>query len=313
MKKVIIGIHGLRNKAPKDILEQWWRLSILDGLEKYKVEEFDFELVYWADFNYSEPLDPELTDEKGPLYIRFPYELPAKPSKNKLHKKLKKRIFDNIEKEMDKIFLKEKGFFGLDAVAEFTIHKMFTDLDIYYHGNCRAKPELNAKNALRKVLANVLLKHKNKEIMLITHSMGSIISFDALTQMVPETCIDTFITLGSPLGIPIIMKKILQEQEEEISKNVLISTPENIVNGWYNFADIDDDIAMNYNLSDDYGQNSKGIAPVDFLVHNRYEYRGEAHPHKVYGYLRTPEISEIIFRFLSQKQNFITKIKDIFD
>jgi hypothetical protein len=142
--------------------------------------------------------------------------------------------------------------------------------------------------------------------------MGSIISFDTLTQIVPDIEIDTFITLGSPLGIPIVMKKILHEQKKEITGNIRIQTPENITNAWFNFADIDDDIAMNYNLFDDYSMNSKSVLPEDFLIQNTYEFNGEAHPHKVYGYLRTPEISEIIFRFLSRKKNLFTKIKDFF-
>ena len=34
MAKVIIGIHGLGNKPPKDILEKWWKLSIEEGFKK---------------------------------------------------------------------------------------------------------------------------------------------------------------------------------------------------------------------------------------------------------------------------------------
>ena len=31
MKTVLIGIHGLRNKPPKDTLADWWKTSIIEG------------------------------------------------------------------------------------------------------------------------------------------------------------------------------------------------------------------------------------------------------------------------------------------
>ena len=68
MKNVIIGIHGLKNKPPKELLEKWWKTSISDGLNNIGQHdiEFQFELVYWADLEYSKPLDPEITDPKDP-------------------------------------------------------------------------------------------------------------------------------------------------------------------------------------------------------------------------------------------------------
>ena len=51
MANVIIGIHGLGNKPPGQLLEHWWKLAMIEGL---KTSNFDsviskFEIVYWAD------------------------------------------------------------------------------------------------------------------------------------------------------------------------------------------------------------------------------------------------------------------------
>ena len=51
MSKIIIGIHGLGNKPSRAILKEWWQKSIAEGLNKYNypINQFEFELVYWAD------------------------------------------------------------------------------------------------------------------------------------------------------------------------------------------------------------------------------------------------------------------------
>ncbi len=64
MSKIIIGIHGLGNKPPKELLARWWKEAILEGLRKnnYSAKDFNFELVYWADILHKNPLDPNETE-----------------------------------------------------------------------------------------------------------------------------------------------------------------------------------------------------------------------------------------------------------
>ena len=153
-------------------------------------------------------------------------------------------------------------------------------------------------------------KHRNKDIMLVAHSMGSIVAYDVLTCEVPEIKIHTFVTMGSPLGLPAVMKKICSEQQIDFRKAKKVTTPENIVTAWYNFADLRDRVSMNYNLHDDYKRNAHGVQPQDFIVNNDYEFEGRKSYHKSYGYLRTPEFSEIVYGFLGQaKSGFFENLK----
>lgn len=137
--------------------------------------------------------------------------------------------------------------------------------------------------------------------------MGSIISYDTLTQDVLELKVDTFITIGSPLGFPLIIKKILNKQNKEINHEVKSQTPENITSVWYNFSDLDDKITLDYDLADDYLPNIQNIKPIDVIINNTYEYNGQKNPHKVYGYLQDEEIAKVISGFLSKPTSLFAR------
>ena len=60
-KKVIIGVHGLDNKPEPAVLREWWKAAIDEGLARHSASrkpKFRFEMVYWADLLYPQPLDP---------------------------------------------------------------------------------------------------------------------------------------------------------------------------------------------------------------------------------------------------------------
>ncbi|MCK4817684.1 hypothetical protein KA005_18085 [bacterium] len=298
MSKIIIGIHGLGNKPPFHTLQKWWEMSIGDGLSSinHPFPLFNFKFVYWANFIYSEPLDLKEKNVEHPLFLEDPYSPEGKIERGKLEP-LQKRIRDYLEKQLDKLLLNEDLSINFSSISDFIIRHFFHDLDIYYSSNLQDKDRSNylAREAIRGNLADMLRSHRNDEILIIAHSMGSIIAYDVLTKIVPDITVDTFVTCGSPLGIPVIMNKIKAEQQD---KEVPLSVPENITRHWYNLSDLRDRVAINYNLADDYQNNLKGVAIIDKQVHNTYEFSGEKNPHKSYGYLRTPEMSEIIYTFL---------------
>ncbi len=176
------------------------------------------------------------------------------------------------------------------------------ELEVYY----AKQPEVNdptfksVKDIIRNRLANVIRKHKGKEILLISHSMGTIIAYDVCNFLVPEIKINTLITMGSPLGLPIIMSKIAEEHKIFNPEIVKLKTPKNISRSWHNYADIEDTVALNYNLSDDFEASSSGVKVKDSIIENNYVANDEHNPHKSYGYLRTPEFSNMLADFLTR-------------
>lgn len=311
---IIISIHGLDNKPPKKLLKKWWQKAIIEGLSLHanEINQFEFEMVYWADVLYEEPLDPTITDIKHPLFLDEPY-VPIVTTKKARRKSIAKQLFDKFESVVDGLFLSKNHFINYEYIFNAIIKRSFKDLSTYYSDKQSEYEEIDEPHErirIRNRLRAVLRQHKDKKIMLIAHSMGSIIAYDVMHQMQNELNIDTFITIGSPLGLPMIMKKIFDEQQQAFNPLSKLPTPENI-DHWYNHADEHDRVAMNHDLAVEFNPNTKGVKPIDSVIENDFKHWETGNAHKSYGYLRTPEIAKIICSFLKhQPVNRLKKIKD---
>lgn len=303
MTKVIIGIHGLGNKPPKQILEFWWKEAIKEGLKRTNksIPPFKFEMVYWADILYEKPLDEKCTDKEDVYFLHEKY-VPSSGSYIIEDHSKRKRILDFISREINSIFLNEDFSLNYSFLTDSILHHWFKDLDRYYREIFDVNTLKSVKDSIRQRTAEIISKYKNDEILVIGHSMGSIIGYDVLAFDIPEINIDTFITIGSPLGLPVVKSKIAAERKLNHIDTIHLSSPTNIQKHWYNFSDIEDKVAINYQLSDDFTENSNQVKPIDFVVNNDYEINGERNPHKSYGYLRTPEFSDKINEFLQTEK-----------
>ena len=312
MSKVIVGIHGLANKPEEDVLTDWWERSIREGLNKncqIAEAEFQFEMVYWADLLHKNPQHSDKMFDFDSLYNGQPY-VEAKP-------KSLKRYEDGF---LDDIRAKALGLIGLTAdmlkerfemnkLTDWVLGKVLKDLAFYYDPkrtisdrSMPPQPE-QARKVLMDELKNALRPLKGKEIMLIAHSMGTIIAYDVLRdigQEDPGFEIAHFVTIGSPLGLPHVKGKIVEERPYAGEGKERVRTPSVVSNTWVNYADRKDPVALDTHLRDDYGPNAKKIRVKDDLVINGYlSLSDEPNHHKSYGYLRTPELSKHIRDFLA--------------
>lgn len=281
---VIIGIHGLGNKPGNPPHAEDWRRAILEGLRRNNSldlpeEALRFELVYWRDWNYPEPIAED--DE--------PYE-PADGS----------GPLPGYRQHWPDIFLREglellgdpldwaKRHFGIDRLADAFLERRLPDLGLYYG-------DPDKRNGLRRRLREKLIDHAGKRIMLVAHSMGTIVAYDVLRDLGnerPDFTVSHLVTLGSPLGLPHVLLKIRAE-------HLTVRTP-SIVSQWSNFADRRDPVAADTHLADDYDENAFGVTVRDQLVLNTYRgpRTGRLNPHKIWGYLRAPEVSSVIKSFI---------------
>ncbi len=301
MDRVIIGIHGLRNKPAAALLKDWWILSIRDGLEHLAKPQpaFQFELLYWTDLLYKNPSDPFLLDRNAPLFLKYPYKK-LKYNQASIIDKRRQRQLERLEQVSNQLFHSDRILTSFEGFSDRLIHSRFHDLEVYFRSGTGYQEAYDRpiRDVILERLAALLKKYRHKKIMLLTHSMGSIVAFDLLSQPDMPYKIDTLITMGSPLGQPTIMSKFTSENPV-IHK---LKVPDNLKK-WINFADLNDVVALDPTLNNDYAPSDSGVLPVDIFIKNRYEWNGVVNPHSVFGYLQAPECASQIYDFLVQDRS----------
>lgn len=318
MAKIILGVHGLANKPQPDKHAGDWKKAILEGLkvnEKVKkAPEFDFRLVYWANLLYKHTMHEEAHFSFDSLYDSEPYA-PAEPGTIRRREEsfldtIRTSLLDLGGSAIDAARLK----LGQTELADWLLTKVARDLAFYYDGDRRLRDhdgkEGPARKAIDGVLARAIVKaHEaaaGDEIMLVSHSMGTIISYNVLRdlgQSHPGMDLPYLVTLGSPLGLPFVKNQIVKERKYDPA----VRTPTVVSKRWINYADPKDGVSADVRLRDDYEANARKIRVEDDSIHNDYRTvvtRRDGtrevcrNHHKIYGYLRTPEISELFKEFL---------------
>ena len=315
MSKIVIGLHGLANKPKKSVLQKWWKQAAQEGLQKNlnKNQDFAFEVVYWADILYKNPMHHEAAFAFDNLYDDEPYA----PAEQKSFKEYKDGFWDSIRSGAENVVGGGVDFFhkrlGMDKLANWVLGKVLKDLAFYYSPTSKVPVENSstqtgvARKVLQNKLISVLDAHKNQEIFLVAHSMGSIIAYDVLRDLGRQAEYKSafsklhLVTIGSPLGIAHVKSQIKLERSYDKKDRVRSPT---IVSSWVNFADPKDIVAVDSHLADDYAPNKDGVQVRDDLVLNEFvatkgpDDKAAENHHKSYGYLRTPEFSKHLQKFL---------------
>jgi len=280
--RVIIGVHGLKNKPREPNLTKLWKQAIADGLRRnagrnIQIANLPFEHGYWADLGYRRP-EPNRKYQGG--RGRAPY-----PEYKESLLDSARALFSDITDEPVEW---AKEWLGMTRAADKFLKKVFEDLARYY-GNEGYREKVRGR------VIDQVLAHQNKRILLIAHSMGSIIAYDALRilgRTHPDITINRLVTIGSPLGLPHVMHRIEQEHGKA-------RTPSNVLR-WTNMAERFDPVAFDTHLHRDFGANADGVRVKDDLVLNNQVLNedGDTDYHASIGYLRTPEMSRLINTFL---------------
>jgi len=125
-------------------------------------------------------------------------------------------------------------------------------------------------------------------LLVIGHSLGSVVSFDMLWESThlyaDHWDVDLFMSLGSPLGTHFVRSRRLGAGHGKVARY-----PEGI-RRWVNIAADGDCIALNREMSEDYSPMlelglTKGISDHTDGVQNAFRDKNGWNPHRSYGYL----------------------------
>ncbi len=179
---------------------------------------------------------------------------------------------------------------------------------------------------IRKPLEDALSKawDEEKEVVILSHSMGTFISYDVLWRFSHRSeekykkhrnkKVKMLVTMGSPLGNNVIKDLLFAKYHKDSGDR---QYPTNI-EYWHNYSCLGDVVAHDTKLKDDFFDDMQNLNlikknsktkkyTIDYTnMHNPFKvvtHKGnkdnvKANPHKSYGYLVQPRLASWMIDFL---------------
>lgn len=192
---------------------------------------------------------------------------------------------------------------GSIGLSKALISSVAKDLAEYWN------PKSDFASKLRNRVRNSIIEALSQDdrILLISHGTGSIVSYDVLWQLShdPEYAelysakkIDTWLTLGSPLGDSMVRRRLLGSEKKGRER-----FPINVVT-WHNVSAEDDYMCHDNTLADDYKAMLKlhQVSSIrDYRIYNLAIRYGKSNPHSSIGYLMHPRIVIIVADWIASQ------------
>ena len=158
------------------------------------------------------------------------------------------------------------------------------------HDNVACKIREQQKQLLREAVGG------KDRVLLIGHSMGSIIAYDSLWELDHlegmDNCVDCLLTIGSPLGMNYVQKRLIGLNRKQPVYPGNIRT-------WINISAHGDLVALDPSLANDFGDMLTLHIIVNIVdkrdgIFNHYRDEKGLNVHKSYGYLANPVVGQAI-------------------
>jgi hypothetical protein len=163
------------------------------------------------------------------------------------------------------------------GVPTLIIERFLTDVAYYleFDGMRRAVLDI-VEDALRERVPG------GGPVVVVGHSLGSIVAYDLLTRVSGDVDVRLFVTAGSPLGYPIVQKNLLGKENNRRPR-VPRRVPARQA-AWVNAYDVRDFVSLVHPIGGGYD-----AAPADQIVDRRTF--NPTYPHSIADYLADPDVS----------------------
>lgn len=306
MNKKLIFIHGRATKPLEDDLRELWYESVKSGLKRdygesavQKFESMDKEFVYYGDISNDflhkkrgHPIPDNIETRKAALEKLKSFS--ADQFSKAEYKKI--RQLNPLKELLADAF---SGITRLLRIGNKLVSLIAPDMAEYW--NREAYFGSDVRWRLTPVLEQAFVE--KKQIMLVAHSLGTIISYDTLWKFSHYSeyrskfnngeKLDLFVTMGSPLA-----DENIKSQIKGMRSKGTFRYPNNIKN-WINISAEDDYISHDSRLSNDFRKIHKlGLMenPIKdiYPIYNLTVRNNKSNPHSSIGYLIHPAFTKII-------------------
>lgn len=281
MTPLILYIPGLLPKPAADIHKAELRRCLLRGVEKADAEvaeqlggaEHCFDIISWTYDFYLEHRDIEL--DRAAIDAVIEQQQPN-PKDIREASGWKRRLT---------VWLYRLG----DLMPFLIPHLASEKMEVHIRDLRRYLKNDNGIADHTREMLKVALRaacEAQRPILLIAHSMGSIIAYDALWEMArnknDHATIDRLLTMGSPLGQNFLQRRILGRDRDGLERY-----PNNI-RRWTNLSAVGELTAIDRVLANDFGEMLElglleSLEDVD--LYNYFRLDGRLNVHAEYGYL----------------------------
>jgi hypothetical protein len=269
----VVYIHGIGSQEPAEVTKRNWDTAL------FGQQMDETAMAYWADIRH--PLTAASLRGKS---AGRPARTPTS-AESKRYAEAMRRAFGGRLRPVEPGGSYEGAVFGRflpglgDALFGWLTETFIQDTNAYFHDPAQ-------KKAMQQRLIDVLERKAGRPIILVAHSQGSIIAYDVLRRLGTSTPtgkpldIAAFVTIGSPLGIDEVQRKL---EESRVMPSA--------VRAWTNLADVFDPVALDKTLA---GEFEGDVAIHDVAVRNKVFWN----PHSAVGYLSTPQVQSSVYSVL---------------
>jgi len=307
-------IHGIANKPPKETLLRNWRAELAQGGLDLATNGVTSSMVYWADVMYPEPAAEgtnfESVDEGLGLTetdedLAWIEDLPA--DEKAFVESFRKRLRLDVESPKGEDYeppapdgnedeLEELRFEAIPLpwfIKRRVMKALLKDVH-HYLFNAKFSPrpgeEYQVQNHIRKLFVDQLKTdsaNPDGAHVVVSHSMGTVISYDCLKNVADCPGIDAYMTVGCPLGLSEVHDNFKPEYDKRDA------FPSDTVGGeWVNVYDRLDPVAFDARIANDYQKGGNEVI-IDQKVKNSGKWR-----HSSYKYYGQRDLCEHLKRLL---------------